>query len=41
MGIVAWVVLGLAAAILLLAFHLLTRRGHAGRARRRPGWAHR
>ena len=25
MGIVAWVVLGLAAAILLLAFHLLTR----------------
>ena len=27
MGIVAWVVLGLAAAILLLAFHPLTRMG--------------
>ncbi len=29
------------ATILLLAFHLISTRGSAGRGRRRPGWAHR
>jgi uncharacterized membrane protein YeaQ/YmgE (transglycosylase-associated protein family) len=29
------------AAILLLAYHLVTGRGSAGRTRRRPGWARR
>lgn len=28
------------AAILLLAFHLISARGSAGHSRRRPGWAH-
>jgi uncharacterized membrane protein YeaQ/YmgE (transglycosylase-associated protein family) len=37
-----WLTAIAGAAILLLAFHLLTRRGNAGRARqRRTGWAHR
>jgi hypothetical protein len=40
MGIVAWIVLGLGAG-LLLAYHLVTGRGNAGRTRRRPGWEHR
>ena len=40
MGIIAWIVLGLGAG-LLLAYHLLSSRGSTGRSRRRAGWAHR
>jgi uncharacterized membrane protein YeaQ/YmgE (transglycosylase-associated protein family) len=29
------------AAVLLLAYHLLSSRGNTGRSRRRAGWAHR
>ena len=36
-----WLTAIAGAAILLLAFHLVSRRGTAGRSRRRPGWAHR
>jgi hypothetical protein len=30
-----------AAAVLLLAYHLVTSRGNTGHSRRRAGWAHR
>jgi len=36
-----WLTAIAGAAILLLAFHLISTRGSAGRGRRRPGWAHR
>ena len=36
-----WLTAIAGAAILLLAFHLVSTRGSAGRSRRRTGWAHR
>jgi uncharacterized membrane protein YeaQ/YmgE (transglycosylase-associated protein family) len=39
-----WLTAIVGAAVLLLAYHLLTSRGNTGRSRRsrrRPGWAHR
>ena len=36
-----WLTAIAGATILLLAFHLISPRGSAGRSRRRPGWAHR
>ena len=36
-----WLTAIAGAAVLLLAYHLLTSRGNTGRSRRRPGWAHR
>ena len=36
-----WLTAIVGAEIMLLAFYLLTGRGNAGLARRRPGWAHR
>ena len=36
-----WLTAIAGAEIMLLAFYLLTGRGNAGLARRRPGWAHR
>jgi hypothetical protein len=36
-----WLTAIAGAAVLLLAYHLVTGRGSAGRTRRRAGWAHR
>ena len=36
-----WLTAIAGAAILLLAYHLLTSRGNTGRSQRRTGWAHR
>ena len=36
-----WLTAIAGAAVLLLAYHLLSSRGSTGRTRRRPGWAHR
>jgi uncharacterized membrane protein YeaQ/YmgE (transglycosylase-associated protein family) len=36
-----WLTAIAGSAVLLLAYHLVTIRGHTGRTRRRPGWAHR
>src|SRR5271157_5112513 len=36
-----WLTAIAGAAVLLLAFHLVTGRGNAGRTRRGPNWAHR
>jgi uncharacterized membrane protein YeaQ/YmgE (transglycosylase-associated protein family) len=36
-----WLTAIVGAAILLLAYHLLTSRGKTGRGQRRTGWAHR
>src|ERR1700720_1641690 len=36
-----WLTAIAGAAVLLLAYHLLSSRGKTGRAGRRPGWAHR
>jgi uncharacterized membrane protein YeaQ/YmgE (transglycosylase-associated protein family) len=36
-----WLTAIAGAAVLLLAYHLISNRGSAGRSGRRPGWAHR
>jgi uncharacterized membrane protein YeaQ/YmgE (transglycosylase-associated protein family) len=36
-----WLTAIVGAAVLLLAYHLLTSRGNTGRSQRRTGWAHR
>ena len=36
-----WLTAIAGAAVLLLAYHLLSSRGNTGRSRRRSGWAHR
>ena len=36
-----WLTAIAGAAVLLLAYHLISSRGSAGRTGRRPGWAHR
>jgi uncharacterized membrane protein YeaQ/YmgE (transglycosylase-associated protein family) len=36
-----WLTAIAGAAVLLLAYHLISSRSGAGRTRRRPGWAHR
>jgi uncharacterized membrane protein YeaQ/YmgE (transglycosylase-associated protein family) len=36
-----WLTAIAGSAVLLLAYHLVSSRGSTGRARRRPGWAHR
>jgi uncharacterized membrane protein YeaQ/YmgE (transglycosylase-associated protein family) len=36
-----WLTAIAGAAVLLLAYHLLSSRGNTGRSRRRAGWAHR
>ena len=36
-----WLTAIAGAAVLLLAYHMLSSRGNTGRSRRRPGWAHR
>jgi uncharacterized membrane protein YeaQ/YmgE (transglycosylase-associated protein family) len=36
-----WLTAIAGAAVLLLAYHLLSSRGNTSRGRRRPGWAHR
>ncbi len=40
-NISTWLTAIAGSAVLLLAYHLVTRQGNTGRTRRRAGWAHR